>query len=198
MSTRTFVILIALLTTVLLGSVGAGYYVMRSMTTSDTGALVGGDFTLTDQTGARVSRDDFAGSYRLIYFGYTYCPDFCPTALTVMSQALDELGPELSEKVRPIFITIDPERDTVEALARYHEHFHPSFTMLTGTPEEVAVAAKAWRIYYRKAESESSSEYLMDHSTLTYLMGPDGRFLDHFPHDATAGDLAAALRKHLS
>ena len=129
----------------------AGPSVRPAVVTRSTGtAQVGGAFTLLDHTGRTVSDTDFGDDFLLIYFGYTTCPDVCPTALLVMTQALDELGPQ-GERVRPLFITIDPERDTQAVMADYVAHFHPRLVGLTGSPEQVAVAAKAYLVYYAKA-----------------------------------------------
>ena len=143
-------------------------------------ALVGGPFRLTDQHGAEVTEQDFAGRYMLIYFGYTYCPDFCPISLANMTQALDLLPPDQAEQVVPILITVDPERDTVEQLAEYAPLFHPSLVALTGRPRQIKAAAKAYRVYFAKAGNGDSDTYLMDHSSFIYLMGPDGRYVRHF------------------
>jgi cytochrome oxidase Cu insertion factor (SCO1/SenC/PrrC family) len=156
-------------------------------------ALVGGPFTLTDQHGAQVTEQDFAGRHMLIYFGYTYCPDFCPMSLASMTQALDLLPPEQAEQVVPIFITIDPERDTVAQLAEYAPLFHPRLVALTGSPEATKAAAQAYRVYFAKAGDQDSDAYLMDHSTFIYLMGPDGRYVRHFAHNAAPEEIAAAI-----
>lgn len=158
-------------------------------------ALIGGPFELTDHKGNRVSEQDYAGQYKLIYFGFTYCPDVCPTELQTMSAALEEMG-ENAEKVQPLLITIDPERDTPEALAQYVGHFHSRLVGLTGTPEEIAAAAKAYRVYYAKVEDESSSaEYTMDHSSVIYFMGPDGGFLTHFGPGTAPSAMAERMNK---
>lgn len=205
MPTKIRLLLIAVLGLILTGGGVALWYMVQpqkpgSVVTQDgesSGkALIGGDFTLTDQTGTRRSEEDLLGQYSLIYFGYTYCPDICPTSLTTMTQGLDllaETDPAKAAAVQPVFITIDPERDTVEAMAGYAEHFHPRLMALTGTPEEVNTAAKAYRIYYQKVEEEGASDYLMDHSSILYLMGPDGSYLTHFTHASTAEDIAKGL-----
>src|SRR3546814_2325700 len=113
-----------------------------------------------------------------------------------MSQALDALGP-LADRGTPVFVTVDPERDTVEQLALYQQSFHPSFLMLTGTPEQVREAARAYRVYFRKAESDSATDYLMDHSSITLLMDPEGHYVTHFGHDATHEGMAETIRGHL-
>ena len=194
MSTRVFVIVVTLLSAVLAATVVGGYLLWNR---GDQGAVVmiGGPFTLVDQQGRTVTQDTLKGKWSLIYFGYTYCPDVCPTSLSVMTQALDALDPAVAAKVAPVFVSVDPERDTVEQLALYHQSFHPSFLMLTGTTEQVRAAAKAYRVYFRKAESDSATEYLMDHSSITYLMNPDGEYVTHFAHDATPEGMADTLRK---
>lgn len=160
-------------------------------------ALVGGPFTLTDQTGRRVTEADFKGRYMLVTFGFTYCPDVCPTDLQVMAAAVEMLGEE-GGKVTPVLITIDPERDTVAQMASYVGNFHPRLVGLTGTPEEIRAAARAYRVYYAKVKDESSSAgYTMDHSALTYLMGPDGKYLAHFPFGTKPEAMAAKIREFL-
>ena len=140
---------------------------------------IGGPFALTNHFGEKVTASTYLGQYLFIYFGYGYCPDICPTELANMAATLDNLG-SASAQVQPLFITVDPERDTVEFLSEYVAQFHPNFVGLTGTPAEIASVAKNYRVFYRKVESEDSSEYLMDHSGFVYLMGPDGLFLTMF------------------
>ena len=161
-------------------------------------ALVGGPFSLTDQTGRKVTDKDFRGHYMLVFFGYTYCPDICPTELQVMSAALDNLGAK-ADAIQPIFITFDPQRDTPEVLKQYITNFHPRLVGLTGTPEEIAVAAKAYRVFYNRLENTSGPDtYLMDHSTITYLMDKQGKFLKHFSYSTDAAALAQDLEKLIS
>lgn len=158
---------------------------------------IGGPFTLTDHSGKRVSDADYRGRHMLISFGYTFCPDVCPTALTTMAAALDQLGPELADKVVPIFVTVDPERDTPEALGEYVVNFHPAMVGLSGTSEDIAAVAKAFRVYFAKAE-QPDGPYLMDHSSIIYFMGPDGTFRTHFNHTTTPEQMSEAMRKYLS
>lgn len=163
-------------------------------------AKIGGPFELTDQNGELRRARHFAGQYMLIYFGFTYCPDACPTALMAMTQALDmleEKAPAKASQIAPIFITIDPVRDTVEEMASYAEHFHPDLVALTGTKDQVAAAAKQYRVYYEKVEEESADEYLMDHSSQIFLMGPEGEYLTHFTHQTPADKLAAGLERYV-
>ena len=160
-------------------------------------ALVGGPFSLVDQDGRRVTEKDFLGKYMLVFFGYTYCPDICPTELQVMSAALDQLGLE-ADRIQPIFVSIDPARDTPEVLKAYVANFGPRLIGLTGSPEEVAAIAKAYRAYYAKAGNGSTgTDYLMDHSSIIYLMGPDGRFVKHMPYTTDAAKLATELKETL-
>lgn len=160
-------------------------------------ALVGGPFTLTDHNGKRVTERDYRGHFMLVIFGFTFCPDICPGELQVVSAALDKLGSK-AERVAPLFITVDPERDTPEQLAQYVKSFHPRLVGLTGTPDEVAAAAKAYRVYYKKVpDPKSTAGYTMDHSAIIYLMGPDGAYRTHFTHAVTPDALAERLGKLL-
>jgi protein SCO1/2 len=173
----------------------ASWFVLTPATRSMAGgeALVGGPFTLVDQHGQERTEQDFAGRYMLIYFGYTYCPDFCPMSLSNMTQAMDLLPPEAAEQVVPVFITVDPERDTVAQLAEYAPLFHPRLVALTGSAEATKQAAQAYRVYFAKAGDDDSDAYLMDHSTFIYLMGPDGDYVRHFAHNATPEEMAEAI-----
>lgn len=164
-------------------------------------ALIGGAFQLTDHTGKRVTDKDFHGKFMLVYFGYTFCPDVCPTELQVISAALDKLG-QKADRITPVFITIDPQRDTPETLAPYVTHFHKSLIGLTGSSDEIRRAAKAYRVYYARAKSEgedpdAKTGYLMNHSSIIFLMGPDGTFATHFPHTTDPDKLAEKLSKFL-
>lgn len=170
---------------------------LRQVAEEQGEALIGGPFTLIDHTGRTVTEADFAGRKMLIYFGYTYCPDVCPLGLATIAAAYDRLSPAEQEQVVPIFITVDPERDTVEAVADYVDLFHPALVGLTGSPEDVAAAAAAYRVYYRKAESETATDYLVDHSSFTYLMDGENHYLTHFGHGDTAEAIAEGLHAQL-
>jgi len=166
-------------------------------------ALIGGPFTLTDQNGNRVSDTQFRGKLMLVYFGYTYCPDVCPTTLLDMSQAMDTLG-AAADQVQPIFITVDPERDTPGVMKDYLTNFHPRLIGLTGTPAEIQAAAKAYRVYYAKAygvpyakAKGDGKDYLMDHSSIVYLMDRQGRYLAHFGPNIRGPAMAETIRKYL-
>lgn len=161
-------------------------------------ALIGGPFKLTDHHGKTVTDQDFRGKFMLVFFGYTYCPDICPTELQVMATALNSLGAE-GERITPAFVTVDPQRDTPEQLANYVQSFHPRLVGLTGSAEEIAAVAKAYRVYYAKADGgDTAADYLMDHSAFVYLMGPDGKYVTHFPYGVTADKMAAELSKQLA
>lgn len=166
----------------------------------ESSPAIGGPFTLTSHTGETVSDADFRGEYMLVYFGYTYCPDICPTSLSRNSDAMAMLGAG-ADRITPVLITVDPERDTVELLNSYVGHFHPRLVGLTGTDAQVADAAKAYRVYFAKVEEDESAiqdgTYLVDHTSITYLMGPDGQFLQHFNHTTGADTMAERLREIL-
>jgi len=158
-------------------------------------ADVGGPFRLTDQNGKAVSDADFRGRYMLIYFGYSFCPDVCPTTLSVMAQALDKLGGE-SRRVTPIFITIDPERDTPQVLGDYMKAFGPNFVGLTGSAAAIKDVEKKYRVYAVKKPLEKGA-YGMDHSSVLYLMGPDGKMISFYDEAISPDDLAKDLRQKI-
>jgi cytochrome oxidase Cu insertion factor (SCO1/SenC/PrrC family) len=160
-------------------------------------ALVGGAFTLTDNTGKRVTDQDFRGKYMLVFFGYTSCPDICPAGLQLMAGALEKLGAK-AQSITPVFISVDPQRDTPEKLAAYVKNFDPRLVGLTGTPEEIAAVAKAYKVYYAKVPSkERPDDYTMDHTSIIYVMDPKGEFVTHFTPSTSVDELAAKLDKIL-
>lgn len=164
---------------------------------SSGAALIGGPFSLVGADGKPVTDRDFRGRYMLIFFGFTHCPDICPAELQVIAQALEQLG-DKAKNVVPIFITLDPERDTPEAMANYVKSFGPNFVGLTGSPEAIAAAAKAYRVAYSKVENkESAGDYSVDHSALVYLMDPEGRYVTHFSYGLSADQMAERLGKSL-
>ncbi|MDP9126837.1 MAG: SCO family protein [Pseudomonadota bacterium] len=155
---------------------------------------VGGPFTLINQDGKTVTDADYRGKYLLIYFGYTYCPDLCPTGLQSIAHALDQLDTE-SGKVQSLYVTIDPVRDTPAKLKEYISSFHPEIVGLTGSPAQIAAVAKAYQVYYAKGQQVDEHDYLMDHSSLIYLMGPDGKFIATFPENVDPAKLVTTLRR---
>lgn len=161
-------------------------------------AKIGGPFTLVDQDGVTRTEADLKGRYTLIYFGYTFCPDVCPTALSDMIIALDELGKD-AEKVQPLFITIDPERDTPEILKTYVAQFHPRLIGLSGNEAQISAAARAYRVYFAKSKGAKPGEdYLMDHSSIIYVMDRDGRYMTHFSHGTSPETMTKRLKELIS
>jgi cytochrome oxidase Cu insertion factor (SCO1/SenC/PrrC family) len=153
---------------------------------------IGGAFALIDHTGARRTDKDFLGQFMLVYFGFTYCPDVCPTDLLQIGLALDQLGPD-GDAVQPIFITVDPERDTPEQLKEYLSMFHPRFVGLSGDPVAIKQAAQAYRVYYARADLVKR-DYTIDHSAFIFLIGRKGEYLGFFPPGTSSEFLAGALR----
>lgn len=188
---------IALLLTLAIGLAAALFRGDGHMPAGIGEALVGGPFSLRDQDGKAVTDKDFLGKHMLVFFGYTYCPDVCPTELQVMTQAIEAMG-AAGEAIQPVFITIDPERDTPEVLKAYVANFGSRLVGLTGSQEEVAAAAKAYRVFYKKVENADGNAYLMDHTSIIYLMDPKGRFVRHFSYSTDAKALTEALIKAIA
>lgn len=164
-------------------------------TGTETGtALVGGAFNLVDQDGVAVTENDLTGRWTLIYFGYTFCPDVCPVTLTNMATAIEALG-AAGNRVVPMFMTVDPKRDTVESLKEYSVHFHPRTRFLTGSEAEVDRAMKAFRVYRAIRAENGNENYLVDHTSILYLMGPDGKFVTSFSHATSAAEMTERLRR---
>lgn len=158
---------------------------------------IGGPFTLTDHTGKKRSLADFHGRFTLLYFGFTSCPDVCPTDLYSMSKAIEELGPD-GEKVNLVFVTLDPERDTPEKLSQYISLFHPRLVALTGTPGEIRNAANLYKVYFQKAKlGEGANDYTVDHSAFVYLLNPEGRYLGFYPPNTSPDRIAQIVRQWL-
>ncbi|WP_428484383.1 SCO family protein [Rhodopila sp.] len=175
--------------------IGAGGFLWLSGGRGTNLGRIGGPFTLEDGNGKPITARDFHGNYMLIYFGYTFCPDVCPTTLNAVAAAMDKLGPAASH-VRPLFITVDPRRDTPSVVKQYAAAFGPSITGLTGTPAEIAQVAKEYRVYYAEHRTGPGPEdYSMDHSSVLYLMGPDGNFIAPVRADQSGDEIAADLKK---
>ncbi|OYQ32928.1 SCO family protein [Niveispirillum lacus] len=169
---------------------------LAGVATSVAPASIGGPFTLTSHDGRIVSDGDFQGRYRLVFFGYTFCPDICPTELQTIAQAMDLMGAAGAD-VQPLFITIDPARDTAPVLADYVPLFHPTIIGLTGTPDQIAAVAKEYRVYFARSQGEpDETQYLMDHSTFAYLMAPDGSFVTVFAKGTTPEQMVEAIAAH--
>jgi protein SCO1/2 len=161
--------------------------------TDITGATFARDFALTDHTGSRRTLADFKGKAVLIFFGYTQCPDVCPTAMQRFQEVFKALGPQ-SSRVQVLFVTVDPERDTREILAQYVPWFDKSFIGLYGTLEETAAVAKEYRVFYAKKKSDGALDYTLDHWAGAYAYDPAGRLRLYLPPDLTAADVAADVR----
>ena len=189
----------------LIGALGGAAALVLTTGASDpnvttTGkALIGGPFTLVDQHGKAVTDRDFRGRHMLVFFGFTHCPDICPAELQVISESLDGLGPK-AEEVVPVFVTLDPERDTPEVMADYVKNFGSRFVGLTGSPQAIAEAAKAYRVAYSKfknKDADSDDSYSVDHTALVYLMGRDGEYITHFNYGTPAAKMTETLRRYL-
>ena len=159
------------------------------------GVPLGGGFELTSHLGKKVKDEDFRGKLMLLYFGYTFCPDLCPSELTGITKALNLLGEKVKE-VQPIFITIDPQRDTQEVLKNYVELFHPQFLGLYGNESELKTVTENYKVYAAKTEDKGGDNYLMDHSTFTYLIGRDGKIISMFRLGTPSSVMAEEIKKH--
>jgi protein SCO1/2 len=174
---------------------GAGGFLWLSGNGGNNPISIGGPFTLQDGSGKPVTDRDFRGKYMLVYFGYTFCPDVCPTTLTAVADAMDKLGPAAA-RIQPLFITVDPKRDTPAVVKQYAAAFGPSIEGLTGTPDEIAKAAKEYRVYYAEHRTgPGPDDYSMDHSSVLYLMSPDGTFVAPVRADQSGEEIAANLKK---
>ena len=194
-SGSTFVYAVAgLLAAVLL--LGAGGFLW--LTGATGGPAIGGPFTLENGSGKMVTDRDFRGKFMLVYFGYTYCPDICPTTLNAVASALDKMGPQAKD-LTPIFITVDPHRDTPEVMKRYTAAFSPAIVGLTGTPAEIAKVAREYRVYYAKhVTGPGPNDYSMDHSSILYFMGPNGKFIAPLRADESPAEMATEIEKLMS
>lgn len=162
------------------------------------GADIGGDFELINSAGETVRWTDFEGKYRIVYFGFAYCPDICPNDMSKMTRGLNiaiERKPDLAHKIQPMFITIDPERDTPEVVGEFASAFSENLLGLTGTPEQIRAAADAFRVYYERGEDLGNGQYLMNHSAIVYLFGPKGEPLATLPTDLGPEAVAAEIEK---
>lgn len=163
------------------------------------GARMGGPFALTDQNGRRFASDRLAGKYRIVYFGYTFCPDVCPVDLQLVSAALrqfEQSDPRRAARVQPIFVTTDPARDTPDVLRRFAAAFHPRLIALTGTPEQVGRVARDHGVYYQAREPQPGGrDYLVDHNRIAVLYGPEGQPIAILPHDRGPAGVLEALER---
>ncbi|XP_007444883.1 protein SCO2 homolog, mitochondrial-like, partial [Python bivittatus] len=162
-------------------------------------AIGQGDFQLVDHTGCPCSKGDLRGSWVLLYFGFTHCPDICPEELEKMSRVVDLLDrdPRLP-RLQPVFIRVAPEGDTVAAVAKYVKEFHPRLRGLTGTPEQVREAGRAYRVYYSTGPKDQDDDYLVDHTVILYLLSPDGLFMDYYNRYKTDTKIAQSIKGHMT
>lgn len=158
---------------------------------------LGGEFELTSHEGERIALSDFEGEVVVIYFGYAYCPDVCPVHLTLLGAALDQLSSRAQSQIQPLFITVDPARDTPEMLAEYVPHFSERLIGLTGTDEEIAAVAGDYAVGYERVEDPDFGGYLMNHSSIFYVINRQGQIVDLIRPDVTPAQMAATLRSHL-
>lgn len=162
--------------------------------TITTSVSLGGPFELVDGDGAVVTEKDFAGQYKLIYFGFTYCPDVCPVELKVMTAAIDMVGQQAG-KITPIFISVDPKRDTPGVIKEYVKLFDDRLVGLTGTPQQIEDVKKTFKVYAKKRQTEGTTDYLVDHSSFIYLMGPNNEYITMFKAGSKPQEIAGRLRQ---
>ncbi len=161
------------------------------------GKTFGGDFTLNEKGGTPASLSDYRGKAVVMYFGYASCPDVCPTSLAVIGSAIKSLSDKEQADVVGLFISVDPERDNGERLKKYAQYFHKNFVGITGTPEEIQTVARQYGSYFAKVDSESALSYLVDHTSTTFIIGRDGKFVASRPHASTAAEIAEGIREAL-
>ena len=198
MSERILVVIAGLLAALVLGLAFFWMPEMPERPLPKAAIAAGGDFTLESASGP-VSLKDYRGKLVLVYFGYTFCPDICPTSLASTAEGLKQLKPEEAARVAMIFISVDPERDTPPRLKEYAEFFHPSLVGVTGTPENLAEIAKRYGVFYARQKVETAGGgYVVDHSADTYVVGPNGQLLGKIAHATPPDRVVAEIRKHLN
>jgi protein SCO1 len=192
---HTILILLCLLTVV---AGGLSLFRQRDHPPQKTAALIGGSFTLIDQEGRTRTDQEFRGKLMLVFFGFTHCPDVCPMGLTQITRSLAALQYD-AQQVSPVFITVDPERDTPEVIKAYLQHFHPAIAGLTGSKEQVQAVMEAYKVYAVKVEGthHHQDSYPMSHSGYMYLMNRSGTYLTHLGHPVTSADIVRKIRAHL-
>ena len=201
MAVSRFTRVIAAITASLIVVTAAGLVYESYFRRSDcpaSSATVGGPFELMAHSGKSVSERDYRGRLMLVFFGYTFCPDVCPIELQNMSAALDQLDATQRAAIAPLFITIDPTRDTVAVMKEYVANFHPDLVGLTGTAAQIAAAAKAYRAHFGAGKKDEAGDYLMDHSSFIYLMGRDGKYRKHFRPNSAPEAIADQIRQCLA
>lgn len=195
---RLIALAVAAVLAIVVAGVGGWLVFGRGGDSSNAGVAIGGPFSLIDKDGHPFTDRNLLGRYALIYFGYTYCPDVCPTTLNSVGAALDLLGPQAA-RLRAVFITVDPQRDTPKVVGDYVAAFSPRLLGLTGTPKQVAVATDAYRVYAARHKTGPGPEdYTMDHSSLLYLMAPDGHFVAPIRADETPAAMATEIKADMT
>ncbi len=198
MNSRVRAALLPVAAFMLVLGIGAGGWLLLSHNAVPQLGGIGGPFTLTDGAGQTVTDRTLRGRYLLVYFGYTFCPDVCPTTLTAVAGALDKLGKQ-ADRLQPVFITVDPARDTPKVIGAYTAAFSSRILGLTGTDDQIAAVAREYRVYYAKRRTgEGPGDYTMDHSSILYLMAPDGHFIAPIAANETAAQMAADIARHLN
>ena len=198
MSERILVVIAGLLAALVLGLALFWMPEMPERPLPKASIAAGGDFTLESASGP-VSLKDYRGKLLLVYFGYTFCPDICPTSLASTAEGLKQLKPEEAARVAMVFISVDPERDTPPRLKEYAEFFHPSLVGVTGTPENLAEIAKRYGVFYARQKVETAGGgYVVDHSADTYVVGPNGQLVGKIAHATPPDRVVAEIRKHLN
>jgi len=198
MSERILVVIAGLLAALVLGLAFFWMPEMPERPLPKAAIAAGGDFTLESASGP-VSLKDYRGKLVLVYFGYTFCPDICPTSLASTAEGLKQLKPEEAARVAMIFISVDPERDTPPRLKEYAEFFHPSLVGVTGTPENLAEIAKRYGVFYARQKVETAGGgYVVDHSADTYVVGPDGQLVGKIAHATPPDQVVAKIRSYLN
>ena len=176
---------------------GYGSSLVKNDTAQEDPSLINGKYSLQSSTGP-VSQKTFKGKYTLVFFGFTHCPDICPTTLLLMQNAIRKQEPAVAALIQPVFITVDPERDTPKVVGTYVKNFGKNMVGLSGTPAQIKEAADNFKVYYSKVEMDDPEMgYMMNHSGFVFLMGPDGQYITHFASNVPEAELISGLRKNV-